>query len=126
MNVVRAYWAFYNPLNFLRVLGEAVIARKATSGKRLLFQVIGNFGLLITVPKLWRWARKLKRGPIEPYDGLQRARIPMVSARDGREIFWAIEQVPATDLPAPRLPKPADSDGRASSPEVTPQRIGTV
>jgi hypothetical protein len=62
--------------------------------------LIGQIGLLLTVPKLLAWACRLKRGPIEVYEGLQRARIPMVDAAAGQEINWGIEHVPSLKRPA--------------------------
>ena len=96
LNIVRAYMAFYNPLNTLRVLADF---RKDSLGrKRLMFQVIGQIGVLMTAPRLWSWARRLKRGPIEPYTGLCRARIPMIDAASGSETGWAIEHIPSLDV----------------------------
>ena len=106
INVLRAYATFYNPINMARsLLG---VRRYPTGPKRLLFQVIGHIGLLMTAPKLWLWSRKLKRGPIEVYDGLQRARIPMVDATSGFEVNWAIEQLPAPYLPQSSAARKAD------------------
>ena len=103
LNILRAYTAFYNPLNTLRVLLR--MRRDSLGPKRLLFQVVGQIGLVLTVPRLLAWARKLKRGPIEVYEGLQPARIPMVDAADDQEINWAIEHVPSLDPPErPHLP----------------------
>jgi hypothetical protein len=62
--------------------------------------LIGQIGLLLTVPKLLVWALRLKRGPIEVYEGLQEARIPMVDAAAGQEINWAIEHIPSLKRPA--------------------------
>jgi hypothetical protein len=67
-----------------------------------LFQFIGQIGLVMTMPKLWRWARRLKRGPIEFYDGLPFARFPMVDSVTGQEVFWAVEQLPSPYLPQSR------------------------
>lgn len=97
INVLRAYWTFYNPLNMLRTLGS--LGRDRMFRKRLMYQFIGQIGLAMTVPKLLSWARKLKRGPIEVYEGLQRARIPMVDAAAGHEIFWAIQRIATPYLP---------------------------
>ena len=103
LNILRAYAAFYNPLNTLRVLLR--MRRDSLGPKRLLFQLVGQIGLVLTVPRLLAWARKLKRGPIEVYEGLQPARIPMVDAADDREINWAIEHIPSLDPPErPHLP----------------------
>lgn len=97
INILIAYATFYNPLNTLRVL----VGRESASlrSKRLLFQVIGQIGLIMTIPKLLGWARKLRHGPIASWKGLQPARIPMIDARTGLEINWGIEHVPAEDLP---------------------------
>jgi hypothetical protein len=96
MNVVRAYASFYNPWNALRILAQ--IGRGPRVGTRLLHQLIGHIGLVMTYPKLSWWARQLKRGPIEVWDGLQPARIPMVDVNTRREISWAIQHLPSLDL----------------------------
>jgi hypothetical protein len=98
LNLLRGYAAFYNPLNTLHLF---LHMRKSTlQRKRLFFQVVGQIGLLLTIPKLLKWALRLKRGPIEAYTGLQQARIPMVDAATGDEINWAIEHVPSLKHPA--------------------------
>jgi hypothetical protein len=67
---------------------------------------------VLTVPRLLAWAWRLKRGPIEVYPGLQRARIPMRDATSGQEINWSIEHLPSLpNLPA-ACPAPAPSDPR--------------
>jgi len=96
MNIIRAYWSFYNPRNTWRVLRRW--RGDPNAPKRLLFQFIGQIGLVFTLPKLWRWSRKLKRGPIEVYDGLTRARIPMIDSSTGDEVSWAIEHLPTPYL----------------------------
>jgi radical SAM superfamily enzyme YgiQ (UPF0313 family) len=102
LNVLRAYATFYNPINTLRaVLG---LRGDSVSAKRLLFQFVGQIGLLMTIPKLVGWARRLRRGPIEPWDGLQPARVPMVDVIDRQPMNWAIERpVPGTDGRKPSL-----------------------
>jgi hypothetical protein len=103
--------AFYNPVNTLRALANF---RKDSLGrKRLLFQVIGQIGLLMTTPKLFSWARSLKRGPIDAYDGLCRARIPMIDATSGNEINWAIEHIPSLDAQQILSPIPVHTVGTA-------------
>jgi hypothetical protein len=103
INLLRAYWAFYNPVNtFKALLG---MRSDSVSQKRLLFQVIGQIGLVMTIPRLLRWSRQLRRGPIEVWDGLQEARIPMIEAGTGEQMNWAIEHLPTADLPI------AESDG---------------
>jgi len=112
MNVIKAYATFYNPLNFLRVLwrmrGDRVI------GKRILFQIVGMIGVCITAPKLWSWARKIQKGPIEVYQGLMPARIPLVDAQKGHEIFWAVKQIPASYLPQEEGQEPSSSQSALS------------
>ncbi len=111
VNVLRAYAAFYNPLNMLRTFLR--FRRDSLGGKRLLFQLVGQIGLLLTAPRLLAWAWRLKRGPIEMWDGLQPARIPMVDVATGREINWAIEHIPslettgASEAPARHEPEMA-------------------
>ncbi len=90
LNLLRAYGAFYNPINTMRAI--AGLRRDVFSWKRLAFQIIGQIGLVMTVPKLLRWARQLRTGPIERWDGLQPAAIPMVDAADRLPMDWAIER----------------------------------
>ena len=89
IEVLRAYAAFYNPAHAWRSFWG--VHRDKVGRKRLLFQLVGFIGLLLTAPKLFAWARRLKRGPIEPYPGLQPARIPMIDVTDEQEIDWAIQ-----------------------------------
>jgi radical SAM superfamily enzyme YgiQ (UPF0313 family) len=96
INILRAYASFYNPMNLFRVL--LGFGKDRLAPRRLLFQIIGHIGLIMTVPKLLGWAWKLKRGPIVMWDGLQPARIPMIDAASREEINWAIEHLPS--LPA--------------------------
>ncbi|TWT45300.1 Radical SAM superfamily protein [Phycisphaerae bacterium RAS1] len=92
LNVLRAYAAFYNPLNLLKSLMNM---RKTSLGsKRVAFQLIGQIGLLLTAPKMLAWAWRLRRGPIDMYRGLEAARIPMLDVHSGEEINWAIEHLP--------------------------------
>jgi len=111
MNVLRAYMAFYNPLNALRTLIR--IRADALGPKRLLFQVIGLIGLVLTVPKMMAWSYRLKRGPIDVYPGLQPARIPMVDAASGEEINWAIQHLPS-------LAQPPTAPAAAPAPQKKP------
>jgi len=100
LNVLRAYGAFYNPLNTLRALLN--VRGTSLGWRRVVFQFVGQIGLCFTIPKLVRWARRLKRGPIERYNGLERARIPMVDVLAGEEINWAVGHIPS--LTPPRSP----------------------
>ncbi|MBN1511788.1 MAG: radical SAM protein [Phycisphaerae bacterium] len=100
LNVLRAYAAFYNPLNMLRVIRN--LRREPLGCKRLVFQLAGQVGLLLTAPRLLAWARRLKRGPIEPYTGLETARIPMIDAATDQETNWAIEHLPSLPRPTCR------------------------
>lgn len=109
MNVVRAYATFYNPWNSLRILLRG--RRQGMLGKRLLFQLIGQIGLVLTAPQLWRWSKRIRNGQIRRYPGLITARIPLVDAREGHEIFWSIEQVPAAYLPQRDDHKPSNATG---------------
>ena len=113
VNLVRAYAAFYNPLNILRILRDW--KRDPLSLKRLLFQAVGHVGLVMTAPKLLWWAWRLWRGPIERIRGLGPARIPMIDPRTGDEIHWAVQYAPSPDLPGPAPPPCAAQD---SSPPV--------
>lgn len=120
LNVLRAYAAFYNPWNALRVLCRT--RPRTLRSKRLKFQLVGHIGLLLTVPRMLGWAWRLRRGPIERYPGLLPARIPMVDAGSGEEINWAIEHVP---LPPERAdltrPTAAQEASRATAGISFPQ-----
>lgn len=109
LNVIRGYAAFYNPLNVLRILCRG--RRQGMLAKRLLFQLIGHVGLVLTAPRLWSWSRRIRRGPITRYPGLVRARIPLVDAHGGYEVFWAIENVPAPYLPQADHHVPSNATG---------------
>jgi hypothetical protein len=98
INVLRAYARFYNPVNTVRILSR--MYRDPLAGKRLLFQAIGQIGLLMTIPKLLNWAWKLRRGPISTWDGLQRARIPMLDSSSGKEVDWAVQRVASASIPS--------------------------
>lgn len=115
MNVIRGYATFYNPLNTLRIIANW--RKDSLAPRRLLFQIVGQIGILMTAPKLYRWARKLKRGPIEVWDGLQPARIPMLDAATGRQINWAIEHLPTPDLHV-RTPRPRTQSDVVIVPDV--------
>ncbi len=107
LNLLRAYCSFYNPINAAKAL--LGVRRNAVAPMRFVHQIIGHVGLLLTVPKLLAWAWRLKRGPIEVFEGLGPARIPMVNAIDGREIDWAVKQVPSLE----RVPIAPDAAPRA-------------
>lgn len=126
LNVLRGYWTFYNPLNVVRVLLRT--RKHRILGKRLIFQLVGHIGLILTAPKLYAWSRKLKRGPIEVYEGLQRARIPMIDAAEGHEVFWAIEQVPSDHLPQreDHLPVHAAATAKTTKTITHATQIGRV
>ena len=100
LNLLRAYMRFYNPVNTIRAL--LGIRKDSVSPKRLMHQLIGQIGLVLTIPRMLAWAHRLERGPIEAYDGLAPARIPMVDAASGAEINWAIEHLPAPQIAARR------------------------
>jgi len=138
MNILRAYASFYNPVNVLRILGSGglgfVFSRPGRSlvRERLLFQVVGQIGLVMSLPKLFAWARKLKRGPVETWDGLQHARIPMVNALTGQEMNWAIEYLPSlTRLVAGRawrgkLREATSGSGFADRPNRSARPLPTI
>jgi len=109
MNVVRGYATFYNPANMLRIVLNW--RHDSLALRRFLFQIIGQIGIVMTFPKLYWWARKLKKGPIEIWDGLQPARIPMVDVETAREVNWAIAHVPTDGLTvSPRAKRPENSE----------------
>lgn len=118
LNVLRAYATFYNPRNAWRVF--RAIHNDPTGRKRLLFQLIGHIGIAMTAPKLWRWSRKLRRGPIETYEGLHAARIPMVRPGTSDEVHWAIQHLPSPHLHGSLAPSvtPFLSVGHEQAPEL--------
>jgi len=96
LNLLRAYVTFYNPINTVRALFG--VGKDSVSPKRLVYQLFGQIGLLLTIPKMLAWAWRLERGPVEAYDGLVEARIPMIDAASGNEINWAIEHTPMRNM----------------------------
>ncbi len=112
MHVLRAYATFYNPINTARVILNW--RNSSLSAKKLLFQIIGQIGLVMTAPRLWLWSRKLKQGPIQPWKGQVPARIPMVDASSKCETQWAIGH-----RPSEYLPQPAGESDKAASPAHT-------
>ncbi len=97
LNLLWAYVSFYNPINTIRTVFG--IRKDSVSPKRVMYQVIGQVGLLLTIPRMLAWAWRLRRGPIEPFNGLAPARIPMLDAASGNEINWATEHLPMRDVP---------------------------
>jgi hypothetical protein len=124
MNVMRAYWSFYNPINTLRVL--ASIGRDPTFGKRLLFQIVGQVGLALTLPKIMRWAEKLRDERIELWDGVQTARIPMIDPAHTREVVWSLDHKPAPNLPLREGNRPAPVPSNGTKPTLVPMRINVA
>ena len=129
LNLLQAYATFYNPVNLLKTLVR--IREDSLGPKRVLFQLIGHVGLLLTIPRLIGWSWRLRKGPIEAYPGLQAARIPMVDAASGDEINWAIEHVPSLHPSRPKrvasLPTPLNIVSVSFAPEnavaMNPQPI---
>ncbi|HNQ23357.1 MAG TPA: radical SAM protein [Phycisphaerae bacterium] len=108
LNLLRAYVAFYNPVNTIRTLFG--LRRDSVSPKRFMYQLIGQLALLPTIPRMLAWAWRLSRGPIEVHGGLTMARIPMIDAADGNEMNWAIEHVRSRAAsPASSPPMPLDN-----------------
>ncbi len=96
INVLRAYATFYNPLNTMRAIFR--LRRDSTSANRVLFQLLGQVGILLTAPKMLAWAWRLKKGPIDVYTGFERAKIPMVHVESGEELDWAIKNLPTPQI----------------------------
>jgi len=109
LNVIRGYATFYNPWNTLRILLRG--RKQGVFGKRLLFQLIGQIGLVLTAPRLFAWAWRIRRGPNTRYPGLMPARIPLVDAHAGHEVFWAIEHLPSPHLPQADHHVPSNATG---------------
>jgi radical SAM superfamily enzyme YgiQ (UPF0313 family) len=117
LNVLKGYNSFYNLRNTLRILYGG--RYDGTFTRRLLFQLVGQIGVAITAPRMKAWADKLRQGPIEVYDGIIPARIPLVDAVAGHEIFWSVEQIPAPYLPQ-------NADHRPSNTSTTRKLTQTV
>ncbi len=96
LNLLRAYVTFYNPINAVRTL--LGVRKDSVSPKRLVYQLFGHIGLLLTIPKMLAWAWQLERGPVEARNGLVAARIPMIDATTGDESNWAVEHTPMQDM----------------------------
>jgi hypothetical protein len=90
LNLVWAYGTFYNPVNMVRTLGGMVFGKDSVSPKRFLYQLVGNGGLLLTIPRLGYWAWKMRRGPIERITSAPRARIPLENAGSREPMNWTI------------------------------------
>lgn len=90
MNIVRAYWSFYNPINLMKTIW-GLRKKGSIAPKRVLYQLVGIIGLFYTLPRHWAWARKLKKGPIEKLTGALPSRIPMIDAASGDILTWAID-----------------------------------
>ncbi len=124
INLLRAYASFYNPVNTVRSLFK--IKKDSVSWKRFFFQFIGQIGLVITAPKLYGWARRLKREPITLLKGVPPLRIPMVDAHTGLPMNWAIDHpLPPShgvQLMPPHVSKPLEpaDQGAFSLPVVQP------
>jgi hypothetical protein len=115
-NLLRAYICFYNPINLLRALLAA--PRGGVPGKQFAMQIVGILGLSLTIPRMLQWSRRLKQGPVEVWDGLQKARIPMVDATTGQQMNWAIEHLPIADL--------TEGPGRPGEPVLTAEQTSPV
>jgi radical SAM superfamily enzyme YgiQ (UPF0313 family) len=113
LNLLRAYCEFYNPLNVLRTL--LCVRRNSVSFKRVLLQLVGHIGLALTIPKGLSWAWQLKRGPIEVWDSVPAARIPMIDAHSGQPMQWAVRLGPVAGRPR-ALPTAEVLPGGASEP----------
>lgn len=124
LNVLRAYSTFYNPVNMLRIMLNW--RNDSLAARRMLFQVIGQIGIVISAPKLLWWSYRLKKGPIEKWEGLQQARIPMVDAREGHEIIWAIKHLPSAGLAASSVARSEMSYRRRESSEHVVPRTPIV
>lgn len=98
LNLIRAYSTFYNPWNMLRTLLQW--RRSPLGSKRVLFQVVGHIGLGFTIPRMLGWAWRLRRGPIQVWDGLRAAPLPMIDVQTNAEVNWGIEHIPQMALPA--------------------------
>ncbi len=98
LNVLRAYATFYNPLNLAKTL--IGLRKGSVSPKRVVFQIIGQIGLLMTIPKLGMWAWQLRRGAITTYNALAPARIPLRDT-SGQPMKWTIDYPEPTNEPGP-------------------------
>jgi radical SAM superfamily enzyme YgiQ (UPF0313 family) len=118
INLIKAYSTFYNPLNFLRNVWNWRKDKNARD--HVLFQIVGMIGLVLTIPKMWMWARRLKAGPIEKFDGLLDAPVPMLNAQDRTPMPWSIEFQPhgvTKQAEAPAEPQPVALTVGGAKPE---------
>jgi radical SAM superfamily enzyme YgiQ (UPF0313 family) len=91
-NVWMAYFAFYNPLNFLRALTRW---KDPLWDVRVLWQVYGNIGLVRSIAKGWKWFKGLLNGPVKKMTAVPRPRLEMVAP--------AAAEQPTASAPAEQL-----------------------
>jgi radical SAM superfamily enzyme YgiQ (UPF0313 family) len=74
LNVFAAYAAFYHPLNVVR----AALTFDSLWTYRMVFQLFGNVGVLMSLKQNWPWLQRLAKGPIEKSTEAPRPRFPVV------------------------------------------------
>ncbi len=94
IELMRGYAAFYNPINMLRTI-PMFLRKDSVSAKRFFYQIIGQIGLLMTIPKLGAWAWRLRKGPIERWNGTSPDNIRMIDASTNAAVDWAAKQKPS-------------------------------
>ena len=75
INMLASYAAFYNPLNLLLALPRF----DEVWGDRIVFQLLGMFGLAKSAYHSRDWLRRLMAGPVERLAKLPQPRFPMVA-----------------------------------------------
>jgi len=78
LNLIGAYGAFYNPWSLLTALFRP---KRRLAGADIGMQCIGMTALAKTAVDSFRWARRLRRGPIVRCDTVPGSKLPMVKAR---------------------------------------------
>jgi hypothetical protein len=75
INMLASYIAFYNPLNLLLALPRF----DKVWFERILFQLLGMFGVAKSIYRSRDWLKRLVLGPIERVTRLPSPRFPMLA-----------------------------------------------
>ncbi len=75
MNIFLAYASFYNPLNFARALADW---KNPMWQYRVMYQMMGMYGMVKSVKAGWSWLWNLYKGPIKKTTSAPRRRLLMV------------------------------------------------
>jgi radical SAM superfamily enzyme YgiQ (UPF0313 family) len=89
VNLLAAYAGFYNPINLLKALRE--YSRDPIGKKRVVAQILGIYGLVLTAIKTAGWIWQLKRGPIEKITQWPRHPVRLVDPQTREAVSWSVD-----------------------------------